>query len=91
MAKVVTFEGAFHQISKVIISSPVLRTDNGKAMLTLKNLNKLMKELKINIIDNDNIKEQHLGRKGLHLNGKGTSRLAMNFIEMLNHFFYTMI
>ena len=69
--------------SKVIISSPVLRTDNGKAMLTLKNLNKLMKELKINIIDNDNIKEQHLGRKGLHLNGKGTSRLAMNFIEML--------
>ena len=69
--------------SKVIISSPVLRTDNGKAMLTLKNLNKLMKELKINIIDNDNIKEQHLGRKGLHLNSKGTSRLAMNFIEML--------
>ena len=75
--------------SKVIISSPVLRTDNGKAMLTLKNLNKLMKELKINIIDNDNIKEQHLGRKGLHLNGKGTSRLAMNFIEMLKTTFST--
>ena len=75
--------------SKVIISSPVLRTDNGKAMLTLKNLNKLMKELKINIIDNDNIKEQHLGRKGLHLNGKGTSRLAMNFIEILKTTFST--
>ena len=42
-----------------------------------------MKELKINIIDNDNIKEQHLGRKCLHLNGKGTRRLAMNFIETL--------
>ena len=59
------------------------RTDNGKAMLTLKFLNKLMQELKINIIDNANIKEQHLGRKGLHLYGKGTRRLAMNFIEML--------
>ena len=46
--------------SKVIFSSPVLRTNNGKAMLTLKHLNKLMQELKINIIDNDNIKEQHL-------------------------------
>ena len=69
--------------SKVIFSSPVLRTDNGKAMLTLIILNKLMKELKIHIIDNYNIKEQHLGRKGLHLNGKGTSRLTTNFIEML--------
>ena len=37
-------------------------------------------EIAVDLVDNNNIKEENLGRKGLHLNGKGIGRLAINFI-----------
>ena len=45
---------------RIIISQPVLRTDNGdmiteKATLTLNNLNKLLAEVDVDKIDNSNI------------------------------------
>ena len=73
--------------SKVIFSTPVIRTDQAKALLTIKQLNDLLNEKHKNeIINNDNINESHLGRKGLHLNRKGIGRLALNFISKLKYF-----
>ena len=40
----------------------------------------------IDIIDNRNITSKHLGRKGLHLNKSGSSRLAKNIIYKLRKF-----
>ena len=68
--------------AQVIISCPVLRTDSAKAQLTLKRLrNNVMKGE--NIIIHDNIDNSCLGKAGLHLNAKGTGRLAMNFISLM--------
>ena len=36
-------------------------------------------------MDNNNIGEAHLGRKGLHLNGKGIGRFALNLISTIRH------
>ena len=45
-------------------------------MLMLSNLCTQLKKLKIDLVDNEN----HVGKKGLHMNGKGVSKLALNFI-----------
>ena len=55
----------------MIPSKPTIRTDNGRAALTLSNFNKLLGQLEVDFIDNVNIKEVLLGKKGLHLNKKG--------------------
>ena len=53
----------------------------------MRNLNK------DHVILNDNINENHIRRKGVHLNGKGSGRLAMNFLshirskkQLVNHY-----
>ena len=55
----------------MIVSRPTIWTDNDKAALTLYNFNKILRQLEVDFIDNVNIKEVHLGEKGLHLNKKG--------------------
>ena len=66
---------------KVIISLPTKRTDNAKAASrNLVVIQKLL-QLKIQTMDNSNILDQHLSKRGLHLNNQGTVRLAMNFIS----------
>ena len=67
----------------VILSQPIIRTDNPKAGLTLKYLCDNLNRLNVYVLDNSNISEIHLGRKGLHLNGRGTGRLALNIISMI--------
>ena len=57
---------------RIIISQLVRRTDKGKTMLTLNNLNKLLAELDVEKIDNSNIVASCLGKCGLHLNSIGT-------------------
>ena len=64
----------------IAISCPTIRSDNQKAKLTILNIRKKLSDLKVNIIANDNINEDHLGRKGLHLNNRGSARLAMNYL-----------
>ena len=71
---------------RIIISQPVRRTDNGKATLTLNNLNKLLAELDVDKIDKSNIDVSCLGKHGLHLNSIGTGKLALNFIKFLRFF-----
>ena len=66
----------------VFLSCPVLRLDDAQANLTLRHLGYEMKTLR-NIIVNDNLDGSCLGKKGLHLNAKGSGRLAMNFISLM--------
>ena len=62
----------------VILSQPTMRIDNAKVAPSI--CDKL-DNLNIYVLDNSNINENYLGRKGLHLNGRGTGRLAMNIMS----------
>ena len=70
---------------KVCLSTPTLRTDNGKATLTV---SKLVNHLNLNIdvIDNRNIKNRHLSRKDLHSNDSRSKLLARNVLEKIKLF-----
>ena len=71
---------------RVIVSKPTVRIDLRKANLTLRNINKHLKTLNLECIENGSISAQHLGRKGLHLNSKGKGRLAINFLNHIQKF-----
>ena len=58
----------------------MVRTDNGLANAKLIHLRNKLKREGINIIKNENITVEHLGKKRLHLNNRGTGKLAMNMI-----------
>ena len=75
----------------IIISTPVKRTYDGKAMLTIKKVSEIACQLELNTIDNSNINENHLGRKGLHLNRKGTGRLVLNFLKKKKKYYIMII
>ena len=65
----------------VIISSLIKRTDDVKAHRTNEEVNKLIKASSIEFIDNSNIKEKQLGKRGLHLNNRGNSSMASNLLN----------
>ena len=67
----------------VILSKPMMRTDIPNANLTIRYVNSKLNNLGILLLDNDNICEHHLGKKGHHLNKHGTSRLGLNIISLL--------
>ena len=67
---------------KIFISCPVIRMDNAKANSTLRKLNQLLLSCSNSII-NDNVDMSCLGKKGLHLNPKGSGRLAINYIALM--------
>ena len=67
---------------KIFLSCPVVRTDHIRANLTLRQLDKIFKYMP-NFINNDNIDNTCLGKKGLHLNPKVSGRLAMNYISLM--------
>ena len=71
--------------SVVIISHPIIRTDDIKADNILTNLREHLEVLNINCIFNNNITKELLSKGGLHLNAKGCGRLAMNFISYIQH------
>ena len=68
---------------QLIFSKPTLRLDNSKANFTLLNLSKLLDKSGLKLMDNSNIVSDHIGKKGLHLNTRGTARLAMNIISLI--------
>ena len=67
---------------KLFFSCPTARVDNLDAHLTLCKLVRIFKTWD-NFIENDNIDRSCLGRKGLHLNKKGSGRLAINYISQI--------
>ena len=73
--------------TKVVISAPIVRTDNGKAALTIRNIIKHLQQLDIEIINNEDINHKDLGRKGLHLPKYGKSKFAKNLKSKLNKLF----
>ena len=73
---------------KVFLSCPVLREDNKHANNTLFNLAEILdcmshQVASINVIVNGNIDSSCLGWGGLHLNPKGSGRLAVNYISLM--------
>ena len=67
---------------RLYLSCPIVRTDNNRANLSLREVDLYMKSLNYSV-KNDNIDNTCLGRKGLHLNLKGSGRLAINFISLM--------
>ena len=67
---------------KLYISCPILRTDNARANTVLRELGDKLK-ISHSVVINDNIDINCLGKKGLHLNPKGSGRLAINYISLL--------
>ena len=68
--------------TEVTFSAPTIRSDNGKAALTVRNLCGHLLDLNMDILDNRNITSKHLARKGLHLNKAGSTRLAKNIHKL---------
>ena len=62
--------------AEIILSTPTLRSDNGKAALTVRQLTNHLINLKIDILDNRNTTGKHLSRRGLHLNQSGSNLLT---------------
>ncbi len=66
----------------VFISCPIMRTDNKLANATIRAIAVAMDTMP-NTILNDKINAFCLGRKGLHINPKGSGKLALNFISKM--------
>ena len=70
---------------KVIISLPIRRKDNLKANKILSDVREKIISLKLDTINNSNIADEQLGRRGLHLNQHGNARFAQNLINKLRY------
>ena len=68
---------------KVIISTPTVRSDHGKAGLTVNQLTKHLPQLKTGIVGNTNITSRHIEIKGLHLIFSRTTQLAKNLANII--------
>ena len=69
--------------AKVYLSSPIPRYDNVKAGFVIHQLHMKLKDME-NVIQNNNVDSSScIGRACLHLNGKGSGRLAMNYISVM--------
>ena len=71
--------------SHVVISSLITRIDDGKANLTINKVNKHLKELKIDLLDNSNITYRDLGKKGLHLSKHGKDKYVKNVVKKIKN------
>lgn len=69
--------------ARLIISSLIRRFDDDKAQLTSDVTNTMLHSVSDDIINNDNITRNHLGKRGHHMTPYGTGRLAMNIIKVL--------
>ena len=68
---------------KVIISTPTVRSDDGKASVRASQLTNHLCQLKTDIVDNTNITSWHIGIKRLHLNYSAKAQLAKNFENVI--------
>ena len=79
------------QNTKIVFSSIAIRKDRKKIDKKVAEVNSHLKnycnQKNIEYIGNSNIKEDHLGVKKLHLNKKGNSVLAKNFLKYLRSSF----
>ena len=59
-----------------------MRVDNQLANSTIRKINNELRNIS-NVIINDKLDGHCLGRKGLHLNQRGSGKLAVNFITQM--------
>ena len=71
--------------TKLIISLPIVRSDNKIANQIVKNLNVKLRKSHYDLLDNSNLNLSHLGRRGLHLNEHGAKVVARNIISLIKH------
>ena len=71
--------------TKLIVSLPIVRSDNKTANQIVTNLNVKLRKSHYKVLDNSNVNFSHLGRKGLHLNEHGTKLMARNIISLIEH------
>ena len=72
--------------TEVTFSTPTIRSDNGKAALTVGNLCDHLLESNMDILDNRNITSKHLGHKGFHLEKAGSTCFTKNISYKLLKF-----
>ena len=65
---------------------PTKRFDDEKLGKIIESLNDKISNLGIETVNNNNISRGDNGRKGLHLNAKGTNKFMRRFIYKLNRF-----
>ena len=68
---------------QVVISCLIRRSDNVKANKTAEKVNNFIKLAKLKCIDNGNITDKHLGRRGFHLNHNGNIIFAKNLLNAI--------
>ena len=68
---------------QLFFSAPIVRRDDQKAAKVVAEVIQKMNHLQTPFISNNNIGGEALGKKGLHMNNRGTTKLAVNFIEIL--------
>ena len=75
------------QNTKIVFSTMIIRKDHKNIDKKASQINSYSKnysnQKNIDFIDNGNLKEERLGQKKLHLNKKGNSILANNFVKYL--------
>ena len=70
---------------RVVVSNIIYRSDDGKAPLTVKNVNDHLDTLNIDAVDNRNFGGNCLTNSGLHLNRTGYGKLAIIFIKKMKN------
>ena len=68
---------------QVLVSCLIRRSDNVKANKTAGKVNNFIKLAKLKFIENGNITDKHLGRRGLHLNRNGNIIFAKNLLNAI--------
>ena len=69
----------------IYISTPTIRLDNSRANCIIRNLNVKLKKAGFKLLNNVNITERDLGKKGLHFNIHGKRKMASNIISLIKH------
>lgn len=68
---------------KVIISCPIIRKDNPTANIKVIHIRAMLRTSGLDIITNENVGPEYLGKQGLHLSEKGNGKFAVNLITCL--------
>ena len=70
----------------VVVSEVIVRSDNASLNGKITNFNKALKTMNVDILRQQNITKNHLGKRGLHLNFSGNLQFARNLIEKIRLF-----
>ena len=70
--------------TELVVSALITRSDNTKLAGQVGEVNEIPRQ-RWTILEHSNITKRHLNRSGLHLNKEGTTHLACNLIQCIQH------